>query len=155
MYAAMTWKNPKGDVETRASKAVLTARLYTLERFLSLYESSRWCLDQYKEYALLIRSGKLSPEGKDYLSHYLPSSKERYHQSLKRLDSAYRRLMGTMTTSTDAEASALERNISAEQMDRLLTVLRDNGIEADEVETVAEAICFVLDMSRLKEEPYA
>lgn len=38
------------------------------------------------------------------------------------------------------------RNISRDQMARLLTVLRDNGIAPDEAATVAEAICYVLDL---------
>ena len=46
------------------------------------------------------------------------------------------------------------RSIDANQYARLLTVLTDNGIEADEAGVVAEAIGFVLelDMSKASEE---
>lgn len=46
------------------------------------------------------------------------------------------------------------RSIDANQYARLLTVLTDNGVEADEAGVVAEAIGFVLDvdMSKASEE---
>ena len=37
------------------------------------------------------------------------------------------------------------RPLNRDQVERLLTILRDNGIEPDECFTVAEAICFVTD----------
>lgn len=38
------------------------------------------------------------------------------------------------------------RAVSRDQMARLLTVLRDNGIASDEAATVSEAVCYVLDL---------
>lgn len=47
----------------------------------------------------------------------------------------------------DSELSPLKnRSVNSEQFARLLLVLRDNGIEADEAEVVAEAVFNVLDM---------
>ena len=40
----------------------------------------------------------------------------------------------------------MPRPLSREQANRLLTVLKDNGIEDDECLTVPEAICFVTDL---------
>lgn len=46
----------------------------------------------------------------------------------------------------EGSRAADPRSVSRDQMARLLTVLRDNGIALDEAETVAEAICYVLDL---------
>ena len=54
---------------------------------------------------------------------------------------------GTMEQAADFEREAMPvRPINQEQAKMLMKVLEDNGIEADECETVAEAICFVLDL---------
>lgn len=46
----------------------------------------------------------------------------------------------------EASCATDPRSVSRDQMERLLTILRDNGIALDEAETVAEAICYVLDL---------
>lgn len=43
------------------------------------------------------------------------------------------------------------RCITPYQWDMLMTVLKDNGIDADECETVAIAVCQVLDMENPEE----
>ena len=48
--------------------------------------------------------------------------------------------------SDDLYEGSMPRPMSREQANRLLTVLKDNGIEDDECLTVAEAICFVTDL---------
>ncbi len=47
----------------------------------------------------------------------------------------------------EASYDADPRSVSRDQMARLLNVLRDNGIPSDEASTVAEAVCYVLDLS--------
>ena len=41
----------------------------------------------------------------------------------------------------------MERDVDIAQGKKLLMILEDNGIEHDECPTVAEAICFALDLS--------
>ena len=38
------------------------------------------------------------------------------------------------------------KNVSKDQFIKLMEVLRDNGIEVDETEVVAQAVCYVLDL---------
>lgn len=147
MYTPLTWENNNGEVQTKASKPALAKRLYLMEYFYFLYKTCLWALDQYKEYALLVRSGKLSPDVSDFIERQLPRYRQRYLQARQRLNNLSQRIAsGNMALPEENELSMpRDRTITPEQLSRLLTVLRDNGIVPDETRTVPEAACYMLD----------
>ena len=148
MYIPLTWKNDEGEVTTKSNKSELTKRLYILEHFLSLYGTCRWRLEEYKDFALLVRSGKLPTETSAYIADSLPNYRAQYIKNRQRMENMRQRLeAGNTSSPKDSELSPLQnRSVNSEQFARLLLVLRDNGIEADEAEVVAEAVFNVLDM---------
>jgi hypothetical protein len=148
MYNPLTWKDDNGEVQTKASKPALIKRLYLMERFYALHKACLWELEQYKEYALLVRSGKLPPEASDYIERQLPRYRQHCLQARQRLEALRKRIAnGSMDLPVENELSPLQgRTVTPEQFSRLMTVLKDNGIDEDEADTVAEAACFVLDM---------
>lgn len=148
MYNPLTWKDDNGEVQTKASKHALIKRLYLMERFYALHNAYLWELEQYKEYALLVRSGKLPPEASNYIERQLLRYRQHCRQARQRLEALRKRIAnGSMELPVENELSPLQgRTVTPEQFSRLMTVLKDNEIDEDEADTVAEAACFVLDM---------
>lgn len=148
MYNPMTWKDDQGTVQTRARKSALVRRLYLMEYFYDLYGSCQWALRQYKDYALLTRSNSLPPEASVFISKQLPSQRMYYLQCRQRLANLCRRIEDDNMSLPQPEELSPQQNrtVTQEQLARLITVLKDNGIDEDEADTVAEAVCFVLDM---------
>lgn len=148
MYNPMTWKDDQDNVQTRAGKPALARRLYLMERFYALYNSCQWALRQYRDDALLARSNSLPTEVSVFISKQLPGYRKRYLQCRQRLANLCRRIeAGNMSLPRPEELSPQQnRTVTQEQLARLMTVLKDNGIDEDEADTVAEAACFVLDM---------
>ena len=150
MYNLLTWKDENGVITTRAAKAQLTGRLFMLESFLqqlTAYELSKYRLGQTAHFL----KHPVGTADESYFSFFRSqlSREIALHQSVRdRIRRMYARLTkGTMEQPGDFEREAMPvRPINLEQTKRLMKVLEDNGIEADECETVAEAICFVLDL---------
>lgn len=147
MYQPLTWKNDVGEIQTRAAKPALTKRLYLMERFFSAHTTCRWNLKQYVEYALLVREGMHSAEATEYLRQCLPRYKENYRRAHQRLNRLYDRLSEMNLSQPDEAGKAPSaRAVTPSQYDRLLVVLMDNGLDADDADAVAEAVCNVLDL---------
>lgn len=150
MYNLLTWKDENGVITTRATKAKLTERLFALESFLqqlTAYELSKYRLGQTAHF-LKHPAGTADESYFSFFRSQL-SREIAHHKSVRdRIRRMYARLTkGTMEQAADFEREAmLVRPVNQEQAKRLLKELEDNGIEADECETVAEAICFVLDL---------
>lgn len=72
---------------------------------------------------------------------------QRYKDDRDKLERMYIALdNGKNSGETQEEMPYVSRPLNRAQAERLLTVLRDNGIKPDECITVAEAVCFVTDL---------
>jgi len=150
MYNLLTWKDENGVVTTRATKAKLTERLFVLESFLqqlTAYEISKYRLGQTARFL----KHPVGTADESYFTFFrnLLSKEIAQHKAVRdRIRRMYARLTKeTMVQPGDFERETMPvRPINQEHARRLMKVLEDNGIEADECETVAEAICFVLDL---------
>ena len=150
MYNLLTWKDESGAITTRATKAELTERLFMLESFLqqlTAYELSKYRLGQTAHF-LKHPVGTVDESYFTFFRKQLSKEIEQHKAVRNRICRMYARLTKeTMEQPGDFEREAMPvRCINQEQAKRLMKVLEDNGIEADECETVAEAICFVLDL---------
>lgn len=152
MYNPLTWKNDAGEIQTRATKPTLAKRLYLMERFFSAYTSCRMSLNQYAEYALFVREG-LHSEAISYIRQCLPRYKEYYLRDCQRLNLLYGRLNEMVLQPDEPGETPTARAVTPNQFDRLLVVLIDNDVDADEAVIVAEAVCNVLDLEMPKESP--
>lgn len=148
MYNPMTWRDDNGEPRSKASKSALIRRLFLMERFYTLYRACLWTLEQYKDYALLVRSNKLQPIEGIFIGNQLPRYRREFLRARQRLNNLYKRIGdGDMTLPEADELSPQQnRTVTPDQLSRLLTVLQDNGVDPDEAETVAEVACYVLDM---------
>lgn len=71
----------------------------------------------------------------------------RYKDARDKLERMYIALdNGKNSGETQEEMPYVSRPLNRGQVERLLMVLRDNGIDPDECFTVVEAICFVTDL---------
>lgn len=148
MSENLTWKDENGVITTKATKARLTERLYKLETFLRLC----LCCDLEKYHVTICAKQMNTPhvlKDPDLLEFYrkdLRKQAERYAQARKKRDS----MLAFLTKDARNEGNQYEgvgrRPLSREQAEKLMMVLRDNGVEPDECLTVAEAICYVTDL---------
>ena len=148
MSENLTWKDENGIITTRATKAKLAERLYKTETFLRLclccklekYHVSI-CARQMKSPHVLKDSGL-----KEFYRNDLIKQTRNYALALKKRDNMLAVLTKGVKEESIQYAGIERRPLSREQAERLIAVLRDNGIEQDECLTVAEAICYVTDL---------
>ena len=150
MYNLLTWKDENGVITTRATKAKLTERLFMLESFLqqlTAYELSKYRLGQTVHF-LKHPVGTADESYFSFFRRQLSKEIEQHKSARDRICRMYARLTKeTMEQPGDFEREAMSvRPINLEQTKRLMKVLEDNGIETEECEMVAEAICFVLNL---------
>ena len=150
MYNLLTWKDENGVITTRATKAKLTERLFMLESFLqqlTAYELSKYRLGQTAHF-LKHPVGTADESYFSFFRRQLSKEIEQHKSARDRISRMYARLTKeTMEQPGDFEREAMSvRPINLEQTKRLMKVLEDNGIETEECEMVAEAICFVLNL---------
>lgn len=148
MNGNLTWRDETGEIVTKATKAQLAKRLYKLERFLWLNICCE--LEKYRVSVTVrlmntphvAKDSSMSDFWKDELARKI----EQYRIARQKRDSMFAVLTKGADESDDLYEGSMPRPMSREQANRLLTVLKDNGIEDDECLTVAEAICFVTDL---------
>lgn len=152
MNGNLTWRDETGEIVTKATKTQLAERLYKLEHFLWLNICCE--LEKYRVSVTVrlmntshaAQDTAMSGFWKDELVHKI----EQYRIARQKRDRMFAVLTKGADDSDDLYEGSMSRPLSREQANRLLTVLKDNGIEGDECLTVAEAICFVTDLDETK-----
>lgn len=144
----LTWRDENGEIMTKATKAQLAERLHELEKFVWACVS---CNVEKSHVSMAVRLMKLPPvigntDMEGFFRGDLTRQIERYRLARQKRDNMF----AVLTKDAKEEVIKYEgdgrRPLNKEQAKRLLMVLRDNGIEADECLTVAEAVCYVTDL---------
>ena len=149
MIEPITWRDEEGNIMTKATKAKLAKRLHRLEHFLWLFTSCRVQKSHISTTAKLMKSPHVAknPTMLECFNDMLSTHCRRYKDVRDKLERMYIALdNGKNGGETQEEKPYVYRPLNRDQVERLLTILRDNGIEPDECFTVAEAICFVTDL---------
>ena len=148
MIKLFAWREENGEIMTKATKAQLTKRVFELEAFLWACVCCNLEKYQVSMTVKLMKSPHVigNADMVDFYGKQLSQKIERYRRARRKRDN----LFAVLTKGADAEDVGYEptavRPLNLEQAKRLLMVLRDNGIEADECLTVAEAVCYVTDL---------
>ena len=149
MIEPITWRDEEGNIMTKATKAKLAKRLHRLEHFLWLFTSCRVQKSHITTTVKLMKSPHVTnnPATLDCFNDMLSAQCRHYKDARDKLERMYNALdNGKNIEEAQEEKPYVSRSLNRDQAERLLTVLRDNGIEPDECFTVAEAICFVTDL---------
>jgi hypothetical protein len=144
----LTWRDETGEIVTKATKAQLAKRLYKAERFLWACTCCNVEKNRVSTCAKLLKTPHVVRDASvtEFFKKDLSRQIEQYRIARQKRDSMFAVLTKGADESDDLYEGSMPRPMSREQANRLLTVLKDNGIEDDECLTVAEAICFVTDL---------
>ena len=148
MNGNLTWRDETGEIVTKATKAQLAKRLYKAERFLWACTCCNVEKNRVSTCAKLLKTPHVVRDASvtEFFKKDLSRQIEQYRIARQKRDSMFAMLTKGADESDDLYEGSMPRPMSREQANRLLTVLKDNGIEDDECLTVAEAICFVTDL---------
>lgn len=148
MNGNLTWRDETGEIVTKATKAQLAKRLYKAERFLWACTCCNVEKNRVSTCAKLLKTPHVVRDASvtEFFKKDLSRQIEQYRIARQKRDSMFAVLTKGADESDDLYEGSMPRPMSREQANRLLTVLKDNGIEDDECLTVAEAICFVTDL---------
>ena len=149
MIEPITWRDEEGNSVTKATKAKLAKRLHWLEHFLWLFTSCRVQKSHIFSTAKLMKIPHVAknPTMLECFNDMLSAQCQRYKDDRDKLERMYIALdNGKNIEEAQEEKPYVSRSLNRGQAERLLMVLRDNGIDPDECFTVAEAICFVTDL---------
>lgn len=155
MNGNLTWRDETGEIVTKATKAQLAKRLYKAERFLWACTCCNVEKNRVSTCAKLLKTPHVVRDASvtEFFKKDLSRQIEQYRIARQKRDSMFAVLTKGADESDGLFDGNMPRPLSREQANRLLTVLKDNGIEDDECLTVAEAICYVtgLDETILRE----
>ena len=148
MNGNLTWRDETGEIVTKATKTQLAKRLYKAERYLWACTCCNVEKNRVSTCAKLLKTPHVVRDASvtEFFKKDLSRQIEQYRIARQKRDSMFAMLTKGADESDDLYEGSMPRPMSREQANRLLTVLKDNGIEDDECLTVAEAICFVTDL---------